>query len=272
MLAATYIINLNASRDRWKSMQILLDRMGVPNRVRFEAIDGFALDADGLHMLRRNGRLSSACEGFDTRCMAGEIGCALSHAGVMADVVEKQLPSALILEDDIALDGPAALWPARFQAAFADLPPDWELWYLYRCFDIRHRIQRLTPRTVVPWTPQGGAAYAVTLAGARKLLAALTPVRSAVDRVYAELVRTRAIRAYAASPMLVQPGTQPSIINRDNPSKTWVEDGVNRPPEYWPDMYLAHLGEEIPRPAWHGKVWQTLSGGLRKITAARRTS
>ena len=69
-----------------------------------------------------------------------------------------------------------------------------------------------------------------------------------MDRAYAELVRRREIETYAASPRLVVPGPLPSIINLGNPGKGWVENGVNRPPEYWPDTHLAHLDEAALSP------------------------
>jgi hypothetical protein len=162
----------------------------------------------------------------------------------------------------VVLAGREATWRARCERAFADLPPDWDIWYLYRCFDVEHRVRRTSRRTVVPWTPQGGAAYAVSLAGARKMVAALTPVSSAVDRVYADLVQRRKLNAFAASPLLVLPGPEPSIINRENPSKEWVKNGINRPPEYWPDEYLAHLGEVAPNRLGR-RIRAVMSGMLR---------
>ena len=246
MIGTVYLINLAASTDRWRTMQPLLDSIGIAERIRFDAVDGAALGIQELAALRIAGRLTDTSNGFDARCRAGEIGCVLSHAGVLADIVARECPAALILEDDIALAGRAASWRSRFDAAFADLPPTWEQWYLYRCFDIKHQVERLSPRTVVPWSPLGGAAYAVSLAGARKLLAGLTPATAAVDRTYAQLVQQRRIEAYAASPLLVRPGRHPSVINRGNQTRRWVTRGINRPPEYWPRDQLAHLGEALP--------------------------
>lgn len=250
MIAEVHVINLAASTDRWRTIQPIVRAMRLPAPIRFPALDGRALGEAGLAALQREGRLSTDLKGFDPHCREGEIGCVLSHIGVLTDIVQRQVPSALILEDDILLAGPAWSWPARFRRAYADLPADWELWFLYRCLDIEHRIQRLTRRTVVPWTPQGGAAYAVTLAGARKLLAALTPAASAVDRVYQALVQKRQVRAFAASPLLILPGRHPSIINRDDSPREWVENGINRPPEFWPRTHLAHLGEVAPPDPW----------------------
>jgi glycosyltransferase involved in cell wall biosynthesis/GR25 family glycosyltransferase involved in LPS biosynthesis len=246
--AATYVINLPRSADRWETLQPVLERMRQPNVIRFAATDGATLGLEGMRRLQDLGRLSRDLSQFDSGCGEGEIGCALSHAAILRDIVEQGWPHALILEDDVVLAGDPRTWYRRFQKAFADLPPSWELWYLYRCLDVEHRTRRISRRTAIPWTPLGGAAYAVTLEGARKLLAAMTPTASAVDRVYAETVRERAVNAWAASPRLILPGAHASIINRANPSKRWVEKGVNLPPEYWPPEFLAHLGEQDPHP------------------------
>ncbi len=209
-------------------------------------MDGAALGIDGVSALQRDGVLATDLAQFDPKCQDGEIGCGVSHANVLRDIVARGWTSALILEDDVELAGNEATWRDRAAAAFRDLDPAWELWYLYRCFDIEHRVTRITSRTVVPWTPQCGLAYAVSARGARILLDALTPLGTAVDRVYMDVVKSRAIKAFAASPQLVTTAALPSLINRDNPGKAWVEDGINRPPEYWPERYLTHLGESIP--------------------------
>jgi Glycosyltransferase involved in LPS biosynthesis len=263
VIAATYIINLASSTERWRTMQPLLDVTGLPNRIRFDAVDGRALGEEGIRAMQEAGRLSTDLSRFDEKTRAGEIGCALSHAGVLADIVRNEWPAAMIFEDDIVLDGDPGVWRKRYNKAFADLPRDWEVWYLYRCFDIEHRTVRITPRTLIPWTPQGGAAYAVTLEGARKMLAALEPVASAVDRIYMDLVKTRQLKAFASSPMLIRPGFHPSVINSDG-SRKWVENGVNQPPEYWPDEDFGWLGETIPRKKPAGLL-KRIADGARQI-------
>jgi hypothetical protein len=61
------------------------------------------------------------------------------------------------------------------------------------------------------------------------------------------LVRTRSIRAFAASPLLIDPGTHRTEIARANPGK-WIVDGVNRPPEYWSAADLEFIGDPVPVP------------------------
>lgn len=264
MFDATYVINLDRSADRWAHAQRITALAGLPNVIRFSAVDGRALGADGMEALQRRGVLSTDLSRFSEGCFDGEIGCAVSHALVLQDILDRGWRTALVLEDDVELSGDASTWRARFEAAGRDLPRDWEAWYLYRCFDIEHRVRRLSPRTVVPWVPQGGAAYALSASGAAIFHRALVPVNNAVDRVYMDVVKSRAIKAFAASPLLIDPGVQPSVINLNNPSKEWVENGVNRPPEYWPVTHLAHLGESLPdtpQPL-SSRLWET---GVRTL-------
>lgn len=256
MFDATYVISLDRSPARWASAQRETARARLPNVVRHAGVDGAQLDASAIAALQRQGLLGDDLAAFHVTARHGEIGCALSHVGVLREIVARQWRSALILEDDIALAGDAATWSARARAAFADLPADWDLWFLYRCLDVEHRVRRLTPRTVVPYTPQGGAAYAVSARAAPRMLAALTPLTRAVDATYMELVRTQQLNAFAASPLLIDPGQQPSLINRDAPDRGWVLDGINRPPEYWPDEFLAHLGEAAPSRFLFDRWWR----------------
>ena len=242
MFDATYVINLDRSPERWAAMQRVLVQTGLRNVIRLPGVDGQRLE---IAALQAEGVLSQELAGFDPACRTAEIGCGVSHAGVLGDILARGFRHALVLEDDVVPTGAPADWPARARAAFADLPADWDLWYLFRCLDVRPRVQRVTPRTVIPWAPQSAAAYAVSAAGARTLLAAITPLTCAVDRAYMEVVKARRLACFAASPMLFDPGlgSQPSVLRAAAPSHAFIENGINRPPEYWPARYLAHLGE-----------------------------
>lgn len=247
MFDATYIINLDRSTDRWTNVSRVVAAAGFPNVIRFPAVDGALLGARGIAELQKKGVLASDLSGFQEHALLGEIGCALSHAGVLDDIIAKGYNSALILEDDIELAGDVATWRSRLHAAFADLPSSWEMWFLYRCFDVEHRVKRRSLRTVVPYSPQSCAAFAVSAAGARRLRAATQPIANACDRANMQLVRAGSIKAFAASPSLIDPGTQRTEIERTNPGK-WIVDGVNRPPEYWSASDLEFLGDPVPVP------------------------
>lgn len=257
MIDATYVINLNRAATRWNAAQRTAASAGLRNVIRFPALDGQQLDERAITELQERGRLSHDLSAFDPACRDAEIGCAISHALVLEDILARGWRTALVLEDDVELTGSAHDWPARFRAAHADLPTGWELWYLHRCFDIRHRVRRISSRTVIPWSPQSGAAYAVTAHGAEILLAAISPLSRAVDLVYMDVVKARRIASFAASPMLFDPalGDQPSQIRAHVSTSAWLEQGVNRPPEYWPARYLPHLGEPTTVTALLAEWW-----------------
>jgi len=231
--AATYVINLRESTARWEAITDVLHRTRLPHVVRWEAVPGRRLDDDCLRTLQSIGVLAQDLSKFAPKAIKEEIGCALSHLGVLTDIVRKSLRNALILEDDVIPSGIDADWHQRFARAYADLPRAWEVWFLYRCLDRRDQTKRRTARTVVPYLPYGAAAYAVTLRGAEKLARAALPLYQPIDCIVAEdLVREGRIRAYAASPRLFQPGNHKSIINANNPEKDFMVDGVSQPPEF----------------------------------------
>lgn len=247
---AVYVINLRRSIERWDATRAMLASVGIDDPIRWDARDGEALEKEEIRQLQREGVLAQDLSAFAPQAMRGEIGCALSHAAVLEEIVERDLTCCLILEDDSEIAGTSEEWPRRLAAAAADLPSGWDLWYLFRCFDVKVRIKRLSPRTVVPWTPLCAAAYAVTADGAKMLLDGVYPIGKAIDRIYGEdVVRRGRIKVFAASPPLMIPGDFPSIINANYGEKEWVENGVNRPPEFWPDQYREAL-ETAPWRRW----------------------
>lgn len=156
----------------------------------------------------------------------GHVGCSLSHRTIYAQMVEHGWRRVVVLEDDV-VPGALDLLPA----ALGQLPESWELCYLgYLGNDAvtpRARLKRalylalaplglsrwrpgealrLLPRPFSPNLRRAGRhlcthAYAVTLEGARKLLAAQTPVAFRADQLLAYLVLRGKIEAYATHPV-----------------------------------------------------------------------
>ena len=58
MIAATYVINLAASAERWRDMQAVLTAMRAPNPIRFDGVDGGALGEAGIESLQAARRLA----------------------------------------------------------------------------------------------------------------------------------------------------------------------------------------------------------------------
>ena len=265
MFDGVCVVNLDRAPERWAHMQRVAAAAGLGALTRVPGVDGRALDVEALAARQRGGDLSHDLSEFHPVAGAGEIGCGLGHAAALRHILDRGWRTALVLEDDVELAGDPGTWRERSAAAFADLPVEWDVWFLYRCFDIAHRVVRLTPRTVVPYTPQGGAAYAVTAHGAHQLLGAMMPLARPVDRTYMELVRSQRVTAFAASPLLIDPGSMRSLINEDAVQREWVVNGVNRPPEYWPTSHLEHLGELPPARHLFERWWRTGRRFVRRL-------
>lgn len=207
-----------------------------------EALRGLAFDfhvgADkaslDLAALERDGRLVSwrgvrRLTGKPRPMKPGEAGAALSHRQIYEEMVRSGIRRAIVFEDDVRpRDEDVALLPA----ALGQLPEDWDLVYLgYTRFERVTAGQRakrllylaLAPLRLVPWKAgealrlhprpwsenlrragyhDGAYAYAVSLEGARKLLAAQTPLAHVADHVLVNLVLSGALRAFVTEPKM----------------------------------------------------------------------
>lgn len=195
----------------------------------FDGVDKLDLDRDRL---RRDGIYDEdrtpAAFRHRAEMPLGHIGCSLSHRAVYEQIVRNGWRRVVILEDDVVpLEAALPLLPA----ALGELPTGFELCYLgyllNEAVTFRARAKRalyvalstvglsrwrpgeamrLLPRPFSAHLRRAGRhlcthAYAVTLEGARKLLAAQTPVGFNSDQLLAFLVLRGRLDAYAARPM-----------------------------------------------------------------------
>lgn len=118
----TYVVNLDGSDDRLRSISDLLDNLSIPFE-RVSAVDGRKLD------------LSTVADYDDGRArrymgrslVGGEIGCYYSHLKVARLFLESGAPHALVFEDDAR---PVCDIKQLLEQALPDLDkqdPDWLL-------------------------------------------------------------------------------------------------------------------------------------------------
>lgn len=131
-----------------------------------------------INMTRRTDRWSHAVEQFrqhnleverfeahDMGHMAND-GCTQSHRSVMGLIVERQLPRALVLEDDFYFLYPDA--QRQFANMIGEVPPDWEMLYLGGHYAERPQ-QRITRHVIRMGHMKTTSSYGVTQAMARKI-------------------------------------------------------------------------------------------------------
>lgn len=99
LMLKTFLINLDRRPDRLEYVTKQLDELGIGFE-RVVAIDGKGCSAEQLRFFDRD-RFVLECK---KKPVMGEIGCALSHRLVWQQMVTRQIPYALILEDDIKID------------------------------------------------------------------------------------------------------------------------------------------------------------------------
>jgi glycosyl transferase family 25 len=220
-----YVLTLDRATDRHAHVKCALQ--GIDYRF-FSGIDKslFAsgelkLEAvydDAVHRSRNRTHRSMS---------AGEVACALSHRAIHQDALEQGYARILILEDDVALF-PEYL--GNLRAAMGELPSNWESLMLgyysetypglvsglkLRTYSLYHRfglfnwgnvsdaflarlvMQRYSKNIWQLGKLTGGHAYALTLAGCRKLVELQTPVFLQADRVFSYAAVEQELQAYA---------------------------------------------------------------------------
>jgi len=219
------VITLARAADRHA---LLRERLLGLDYELFHGSDARELDVADLE---RRGVYSEALARRATRHRRGlrpaEIGCSLSHRGVYERMLREGWERVLILEDDV-VPVPGAL--ERVEEALGQLPPTWELVYLgYQGGEVatlRRRAKQagylaLASLGLIHWTPREvlglyaapfsanlrragkhhcAHAYAVTAPGARKLVAAQTPVTFSADQLLLKLCIGRRIEAFVTEP------------------------------------------------------------------------
>lgn len=155
----TIVISLARHADRWKLCEKRLKELGLKPEL-FEAVDGFKVGKD---VLKSYGAL-------DER--PGIAGCIASHANVWRQVVARNIPVALICEDD-------AIFHEDFKKLF---PLFWaEVPYDFHMIQIGHCGTNLGRDLVVNKAAMCMQAYIVSHEGAKQLLADLIPCKEPID-------------------------------------------------------------------------------------------
>jgi glycosyl transferase family 25 len=199
-LLHTYLINLDRSSERLKTMAGRLKRLGIAYQ-RVPAVDGRTLPP------LPGSRLSPA-----------ERGCLLSHRDIWQMIAERGDPWSLILEDD-ALLSPAL---PSFVADGAWIPQDADLIKLDTTAkpvfvdDTATAVRGASSIVVLRSPHMGSAAYLISARAAKALLA--RSLEQPVDRVLFELPRSEAMPGvtYQADPALCrQDGQRISAIAAD---------------------------------------------------------
>lgn len=163
-----FVLNLERATERRESVLRHLAELGLAAEI-LPAVEGARVSRASLG------------PGAEPGLSNGEVGCYLSHVRFWQIVVERKLPHAIILEDDVICS--ASLMRVATEIAALDLPWD------------AVRLSSLQPIRGIPLVtlsggetlilpnkhPSGTQGYMVSLMGARRLLAAISVPKGPID-------------------------------------------------------------------------------------------
>lgn len=174
-----FVINLPSDSARRAAISAQLEALNISFSV-FSAVNGKQLGKEELERVYDRDR--AIMESHDLT--SGEVGCALSHLGVYRLMVEKEIPHALILEDDAMLSDAVPEVIRLLEQQYASDTPMVVLLNYVEKFK-RLRVKKLGERHQVVDTYGGvpnAHAYFITLAAARNLARGLHPIWLVADR------------------------------------------------------------------------------------------
>ncbi|PJG60298.1 glycosyltransferase family 25 protein [Aeromonas cavernicola] len=177
-----FVISLIRSADRRASVTAQMANLGLPFEF-WDAVDGKKLDPETIAQVD----FAEAQRFCGHKLSLGEVGCALSHIRLCEMLVAKQIPRAIILEDDVYLHmhfkeivnsachksdadiiflihGKAKSWPWK-----KTLPEGYRL------------ASYVSPSKASQRGIMSTAGYILTLQGAQKILKHAYPVRMPAD-------------------------------------------------------------------------------------------
>lgn len=190
----TFVISLTGEETRRKLMQSQLESFSIDYEF-FDAIRGSERIADPRWYD------DAAAHKYEDRSFRpGEVGCAISHSSLYAEIVRRGLPCALILEDDAILH--SALPDVLYALESKELKQG-DLVFLERCDHVRPGSAKpllgifsiAIPILVRHGNNAGASGYVVTAKAAAAMMNVNIPVRFPADNwgYYSGLVRFRGI-------------------------------------------------------------------------------
>jgi len=202
-----FVINLKKRKERWRKTMQRLSLCGFdPGTVRrVEAVDGkelFRNDPSRLKSVladRAYAEIQHRTRSYHEQLTLGAVGCALSHISVWREVVKKQIPEALVFEDDIV---PSRNFKVLLSERWPEIPRDRDLVFL-GCWH-RKSPAAVNKHVVRPVKIFRTHAYVISRQGAAILMNEVFPLKVQLDAYLSGMFPL--LHVYAFRPRLVRQG------------------------------------------------------------------
>jgi glycosyl transferase, family 25 len=158
-----YVINLDRSKDRYRSIQKQTKEMNIKNWNRFNGVDGGTYKLSDIEKsMFKNAR-------FDYKISRGVAGCALSHFYVWELMTKNNIKECIVLEDDIIF---STDFNKEINILLED-KSDFDVIYLYNTMNNDHRDQlrnEIMHYNKLRWYGCGTVGYYINLKAAKYLV------------------------------------------------------------------------------------------------------
>ncbi|OLY80864.1 putative inactive glycosyltransferase 25 family member 3 [Smittium mucronatum] len=153
--------------------------------------------------------LNSTILSEKTDISPGAIGCWLSHRELWSRIVEENIKSALIFEDDVDL---ASGFNEKLSSVMSQLSSKnvyWDILYVGHCYQRTSLQEPIITNPVIVQassSPVCMHAYGLSFGGAKKLLSKITKFKKPIDQQVSDLSNIRKINAYSINPAIAKQG------------------------------------------------------------------
>ena len=181
-----YVIALPKRKDH---MIKLMNDNNIKANI-FDALTPNTLDKDYLY---KNNFISKDCE-----LNNGRIYCHMSHISVLKDMIKNNYKNCFIFEDDINKEDFNNITNNKISKALNNLPKDYNIFYISKCWDIKHRNKRINKYIYKPYRPLCRHAYGVSQEGAKTIINNTLPMKSLHgDIMYSNMIKKGLLKAYS---------------------------------------------------------------------------
>ncbi|MGQ8364169.1 glycosyltransferase family 25 protein [Glaciecola sp. 1036] len=174
-MTPVFLINLDRSPDRYAFSAKQLGEYSIAFQ-RIQAVDGVSPLPNKFDNI-----IADDFSGYYKKLSNAELGCYLSHKNCWEIIVKQNIEYAIVLEDDFLL---TESFPAVVQQ-LSNLPIEWDCLKLAEHPAKRHAVFELPFQqwqlVVYNKVPARTGAYAISLSGAKKMLAHAEKVARPVD-------------------------------------------------------------------------------------------
>jgi glycosyl transferase, family 25 len=197
------VLNLNRAVERKEKIIKQLEKLNIQDYLIYSGFDGKNITNSSII-----GNITSGHIGASRQFKPGEIGCTLSHIGIISLAKSLNYDSFLVLEDDVIL---CEDFVSRLDRLMKLLPKNWE--HVFLSGHIYNAQAPIIQPCVIPTTFKVSGTYSYMLKNVvyDKVIEELSSLETTTDDLYEKLIK-KGLKSFIFFPFLTYPKLEYSYI------------------------------------------------------------